>query len=302
MLQHPSDPGIVSADGVAAVASAAEDAGFDGIGFTDHPAPPQVWLDRGGHDALDPFVAMAYAAGCTSTIRLISNVVVLAYRNPLIVAKMGATLDLLSGGRLTLAVGAGYLEPEFRALGVDFAERAALLDEGLDVVRRIWTEDAVHIDGRHFTAEAITATPRPVTEPHPPIWVGGNGAAARRRVVQHGAGWCPFPAPAALARYTTTMPMETTAQLSAGIEDLRRRATEAGRDPDELDVAFANSAGGSPGDTDFGAEANLAGLTELADLGVTWAVVQLPGDSLEHVLEAIARFGDEVISPHRSAA
>ncbi|MDP1806011.1 MAG: LLM class flavin-dependent oxidoreductase, partial [Acidimicrobiales bacterium] len=106
LVTHPYHPDLISGAGIAAVASAAEAAGFNGFGFTDHPAPSQRWLDGGGHDALDPFVAMGFAAAHTSTLRLIPNIVVLPYRNPFVVAKAGATLDVLSGGRFTLAVGA----------------------------------------------------------------------------------------------------------------------------------------------------------------------------------------------------
>ena len=124
MHSHPHNPELVSGSGIGAVTAAAEAAGFHGFGFTDHPAPTQRWLESGGHDAVDPFVAMGFAAARTTTLRLIPNVVVLPYRNPFVVAKSGATLDLLSGGRFTLAVGVGYLKREFAALGVDFEERA----------------------------------------------------------------------------------------------------------------------------------------------------------------------------------
>lgn len=105
MHSHPYNPELVSGDGIGTVAAAAEAAGIHGFGFTDHPAPSQRWLEAGGHDALDPFVALGFAAATTSTLRLIPNIVVLPYRNPFVVAKSGATLDLLSGGRFTLAVG-----------------------------------------------------------------------------------------------------------------------------------------------------------------------------------------------------
>ena len=196
MISHPYDPELVSGAGIAAVASAAEAAGFSGFGFTDHPAPTQRWLEGGGHDSLDPFVAMGFAAARTSTIRLIPNIVVLAYRNPFVVAKAAATLDLLSEGRFTLAVGAGYLKREFAALGVDHGERNELFDEAIDVIRAIWTSDDVSFVGRHFVAEGVTAHPRPTQSPHPPIWIGGNSGQARQRAAERGDGWCPFPAPA----------------------------------------------------------------------------------------------------------
>jgi probable F420-dependent oxidoreductase len=204
IITHPYDPGLVSGAGIAAVASAAEAAGFSGFGFTDHPAPTQRWLEAGGHDALDPFVAMGFAAAHTTTLRLIPNIVVLPYRNPFVVAKAGATLDLLSGGRFTLAVGTGYLRSEFAALGVDHTERNELFDEALEVIEAVWTGDDVTVEGRRFSARGITAHPRPVSVPRPPIWIGGNSAAARQRVAARGDGWAPFPAPAVLARTART--------------------------------------------------------------------------------------------------
>lgn len=294
MHSHPYNPELATGSGIATVAAAAEAAGFHGFGFTDHPAPSQRWLESGGHDAVDPFVAMGYAAARTTTLRLIPNIVVLPYRNPFVVAKAGATLDLLSDGRFTLGVGVGYLKREFTALGVDFDERAALFEEALAVIRGIWTTDDFSYEGRHFSARGITAHPRPVSTPHPPIWIGGNTSAARKRVVEHGDGWCPFPAPAMLAQTARTAVMDAE-MLVEGIEDLRRRFDAAGRDFAGIDITFTNAEGGSPGDDDFNADAYLAGLEKLAAAGVTWVQVGLPGDSLAHVLETIDRFGSSVI-------
>ncbi len=296
MHSHPYNPELVTGAGIARVAAAAEAAGFDGFGFTDHPAPSQRWLESGGHDALDPFVAMGFAAAHTTALRLIPNIVVLPYRNPFIVAKAGATLDLVSDGRFTLAVGVGYLKREFAALGVDFDDRAALFEQSLQVIRDIWTTDDVTIDGKHFTAKGITAHPRPVSVPHPPIWIGGNTAAARTRVAAHGQGWCPFRAPAMLAQTARTAALESLADLAAGIGDLRRRLEEAGRDPSTVDVTFTNHAGGTPGADDFDGDAFVEGVAQLTELGVTWVQVGVPGDSLAHALEAIDQFGADVIA------
>ncbi|MBV8350379.1 MAG: LLM class F420-dependent oxidoreductase [Mycolicibacterium sp.] len=295
ILRHPCHPDFLSGAGVAVIAEAAEAAGFHGLGFTDHPAPTHKWLSAGGHDALDPFVAMAFAAARTTTLRLIPNIVVLPYRNPFVVAKAAATLDLLSGGRFTLAVGTGYLKSEFAALGVDYDKRNALFDEGLDAIKAIWTHDDITFEGTHFTARGITAHPRPRSGPHPPIWIGGNTGTARERVVTRGDGWCPFPAPPGLARTAGTAAMDTMDKLGDGVEDLRRRFDAAGRDWSGIDITFANFAGGNPGNEDFNADAYLTGLDKLAAIGVTWVQVQMPGDSVTHVLEAIARFGALVI-------
>jgi probable F420-dependent oxidoreductase len=296
LVSHPYHPDLVTGAGITAVATTAEAAGFGAIGFTDHPAPSQRWLEAGGHDALDPFVALGYAAAHTTTLRLIPNIVVLPYRNPFVVAKAAATLDVVSGGRFTLAVGAGYLKGEFAALGVDHAERNDLFDEALDVLVAIWTGDDVSVEGRHFSARGVTAHPRPVSDPHPPVWIGGNGARARQRVADRGDGWCPFPAPAALARTARTVALDTPERLGAAVDDLRARLDAAGRDPAGVDIAFSNRAGGDPASPGFDADAHLAGLAGLAALGVTWVQVGLPGDSLAHVVETIERYGEDVIA------
>ncbi len=295
MHTHPYNPELVSGGGIATVAAAAEAAGIHGFGFTDHPAPTQRWLQAGGHDTLDPFVAMGFAAARTTTLRLVPNIVVLPYRNPFVVAKSGATLDLLSGGRFTLAVGVGYLKREFAAVGVNYDERVEMFDEALDVIRAIWTTDDISFEGRHFSARGITAHPRPVTTPHPPIWIGGNTAAARQRVADKGDGWCPFPAPAGLAHIAGTAAIDSIERLGRALADLHRRLEEAGRDFSQIDVVFTNFDGGSPAGDDFNADAYLAGVEKLAGLGVTWLQVGLPGDSLRHALETIERFRTLVI-------
>ena len=295
IIGHPYDPELVSGRGVAAVARAAEAAGFHGFGFTDHPAPTQRWLEAGGHDALDPFVAMAFAAASTTTIRLVPNIVVLPYRNPFVVAKAGATLDLLSEGRFTLAVGSGYLRREFTALGVDYDERNDLFDEAIDAIKAIWTGDDVTFEGRHFRAEGTTAHPRPPTDPHPPIWIGGNSSRARQRVAEAADGWCPFPAPALLAKTARTVALDSLDDLAALLADLHTRMAAAGRDPASIDIAFTNQAGGDPATADFDADAHLAGIEQMAALGVTWVHVGLPGDSLAHALETTERYGAEII-------
>ena len=239
---------------------------------------------------------MGFAAAHTTTLRLIPNVVVLPYRNPFVVAKAGATLDVLSGGRFTLAVGLGYLKREFAALGVNYDDRAALFDEALATIRRIWTTDEVSVDGRTFTARGITAHPRSLGRPHPPIWISGNTAAARRRVARHGDGWCPFMAPAALAQTARTAAMEDTESLAAGIDDLRRRCDAEDRDFTAIDIAFADDTGGVPGMPGFNADQYLTGLEQLEKQGVTWVQVPLPRDSLAQTIEPIESFGSEVIA------
>ncbi len=297
---HPMSAGahdrrLVGREGLTRLAQAAEAAGFDAIGFTDHPMPGSRWLAAGGHDALDPFSALAFCAAAAGRLRLMTNIAVLPYRNPFILAKAAATVDVLSDGRLILGTGTGYQKAEYRALGADFDDRNDRFDETLDALIAAWTTDDLAFEGHRFVAVGNTANPRPVQEPHPPIWIGGNSARARARVARCGQGWSPFPTPAAMAATARTAALETVDDLRPMLDDLWRRLEEAGR-ADPVDVHFACSAGGAPGDGDFGAEAHLEGLSALAGIGVTWTGVAVPGDDLDRTLEVIQRYGEEVIS------
>ena len=291
MVAHPFEPDFVSRDGLVRFAQAAEVAGSDGIGFTDHPAPSHKWLNAGGHDALDPFVALAVVAAVTDRIRLVPNIVVLPYRNPFLVAKTAATLDALSGSRFTLSVATGYLRSEYRALGVDFERRNELFDEALDVLGRVWSQDEVDYEGSAFTASGVSVNPKPV---HVPIWIGGNSALTRRRVAARGDGWNPFPAPAWLAKTARTVPLEGLDDLAPMLDHLWRHVEEAGRDRSAIDVAFTTGLPGA-GDDGFDAATHLEQLDRMAALGVTWNSTTVPGDSLAHAIDAVERYGAEVI-------
>ena len=293
LISHPYNPELLTKAGLTEFCVAAEAAGFSGVGFTDHPAPTERWLQAGGHDALDPFTALSFCAAVTDRMRLIPNILVLPYRNPFLVAKAAATLDALSGGRFTLSVATGYLRGEYSALGVDFDERNALFDEAIEVILGIWSQDGFAHEGRTFSARGQTANPKP--DPFPPIWIGGNSRLSRRRVARYGNGWNPFPAPRVLAQTAKTRPLETLDDLRPMLDELWQFVEESGRDHSEIDVSFGTDAGGDPGSDAFNADAQLAGVEELAQLGITWSAVGVPGDSLAHAVEALQRFGESVI-------
>jgi probable F420-dependent oxidoreductase len=294
LIAHPYNPEFVSGEGLTRFARAAEAAGFDGIAFTDHPAPSDKWLNAGGHDALDPFAALPFVAAVTERIRLIPNIVVLPYRNPFHVAKSAATIDVLSGGRFTLSVATGYLRSEYRALGVDFEQRNELFDEALEAMRGVWSTDRYSFEGTGYTAKEISVNPKPG---HVPLWIGGNSALTRRRVAQYGDGWNPFPAPAWLAKTSRTIPLEGLDDLAPMLDHLRKHTEQAGRDPASIDVAFTTGEPG-PGSDGYTAAAHLDGLEAMAALGVTWNSVGTPGDSLDHAIESLEQYGAEVISQY----
>jgi probable F420-dependent oxidoreductase len=292
LIQHPLNPEFVTGAAIARFAIAAETAGFSGLAFTDHPAPSHKWLNAGGHDALDPFVALSFVAAATERLLLIPNIVVLPYRNPFVVAKAAATLDALSGGRFVLSVATGYLRSEYRALGVDFERRNELFDEALEVVQGVWSSDEFSFAGSGYTAREVTVNPKPS---HIPIWIGGNSALTRRRVAERGDGWNPFPAPRQLAVTARTPPLETLDDLVPMIDHLHRHADAAGRDPAKIDITFTTGEPG-PADLSFHPEAHLDALNRMTAIGVTWNSVTIPGDSLDRAIEALHRYGELVIS------
>ncbi len=293
LTTHPYNPELITKTALTRFCHVAEAAGFSGIGFTDHPAPSEKWLKAGGHDALDPFAALAFCAAVTDRMRLIPNIVVLPYRNPFLVAKAAATLDALSDRRFTLAVATGYMRGEYQALGVDFDHRNALFDEAIEVIRGVWSEDEFAHQGTTFTARGQSANPKPA--PHPPIWIGGNSRISRQRVARHADGWSPFPAPRVLASTAKTRPLESVDDLRPMLDELWQFMEEAGRDPASIDVSFGSNAGGDPGRDTFDPDAQLAATEQLAAIGVTWSGVGVPGDSLAHALETLERFGTSVI-------
>lgn len=299
MVQPGYDPAFVTQEGLTRFAQTAEEAGLDAIAFTDHPAPTHKWVESGGHDALDPFAALAFCAAVTTRLRLMPNIAVLPYRSPFVVAKAVATIDRLSGGRFTLAVGAGYLRGEFEALGVPYDERNERFDEALDVLRGVWNQDDFSLDGAGFSASGQTARPRPVQD-RVPIWIGGNSARARQRVADHGDGWAPFPAPPGLSRTAKTPSLVTDDDLAETLDDLWARVEAAGRHRSEIDVSWHCRAGGNPLSDDFDTDVHQEGLARLADLGVTWCGVGVDGRDLEAALDGLGKIGDRVVEPSRS--
>ncbi|AGP61247.1 hypothetical protein M271_49425 [Streptomyces rapamycinicus NRRL 5491] len=303
-VEHPIGkpgcaPELYGPEGLRAFARAAEEAGFDAIAFTEHPAPSGKWLTSGGHATLDPLDALAYCAAVTDRLRLMTYLMVLPYHSPLMAAKRIATVDRLSGGRLTICAGGGYLRSEFNALGVDFERRGELFDQALEVLRDLWADESYTGEGLRYTAHGTVSTPGPVQVPHPPVWIGGNGRNARRRAARAAQGWSPLLNSAGMAATTRTTALSTPADLAAAVAELRHFAAEAGRDPSSLEVQVQTP----HSDVRSGADAYLPRrdhLEELADAGAGWFVVRVPGSSLDEALGALEHYGREVIAKWRS--
>lgn len=289
IFQYPEVSGpaveMLDAGPVTDLAEAAEAAGFKGFAFTEHPAPPARWMASGGHPTLDPFVALGHVAAVTTTMRLLTYLTVLPYRNPMLLAKAAATVDVLSGGRLILGVGTGYLKGEFRALGVDFDERNALFDEALDVLQMHWAGEPFTFQGRHFEARDVIARPRPHTAAIP-IWIGGNSALTRRRVAARAQGWMPMTGPPELFATTRTPALADGADLGPAIAALRAAAGARG---DALDVAVAYT-DRTVAAAELDEQRHRTAFARLAAAGVSWVVINGATTTRDESLTFLDRF------------
>jgi probable F420-dependent oxidoreductase len=282
------DPGLIQD-----VAAKAESAGFDGFALTEHPIPGARWLAHGGHQSLDPFVALGAAAAATNRIRLLTHLAVACYRNPFLLAKSAATVDKLSGGRMILGLGTGYHKTEFYALGVDWEERNDLFDEALEVLPQHWAGEAFSYKGRHFDARDVIARPRPVQNPIP-IWIGGNSRLARRRVVERAQGWMPMLGSAQLSATARTPAISSMDELLPYITELREAVAAAGRsDPIDILTSYPGLSAQSPGtDPDRHREA----FAELEKAGVTWLLVSSPTHTPAATEDFLGAFGSTYLS------
>ncbi len=180
------------AEEIRAVACKAEDTGWDWLTVSEHIVMPREMAEAMGPRFPEAMVAASVLAGATRSIRLVTYVLVLPYRNPIMLAKQVATLDVLSGGRFGLGVAVGHLEKEFEALGVPFNERGRLTDEHIQAMKELWIRCTPSFNGRYVQFDDIVFEPKPIQQPHPPIYIGGNSRPAMRRAATVGDGWLPW--------------------------------------------------------------------------------------------------------------
>ena len=231
-------------DQLIATAQAAEAAGFESLWAGEHvvlpdpQAPPSPMAPK--DPALDPLVALTWAAAHTTTIRLATGIVILPQRNPVVLAKQIASLDVLSGGRFTFGVGVGYLEPEFRAIGADFENRGAVTDEYVDAMQHLWYDEHPEFHGRFVGFDGVDAYPRPVQRPIPIVF-GAHSAPAFRRTVARGHGWYGFSLkPTDVARCLDGLRAAASeVERPAHLGNLEITVTPRGRMTPETVAAFA---------------------------------------------------------------
>ncbi len=264
-------------DVAARVAGAAEAAGFDSVWTAEHvvlpdpqappsPAPPHMKL-------LDPAVALAFLAAHTTKLLLATGIIILPQRNPVVLAKELASLDRLSKGRLVFGLGAGYLKPEFQALGAPFADRGKRTDEYIEAIVALWTEDKPEYKGEYVAFGGIQSHPHPVQKPHPPIVVGGMSPSALRRAARYGNGW-----------YGFALDLEATRQALEGLRAAEQRFDrEASLGQLEITVT---PAGAVHPDT----------VRQYEALGVDRLVLLNPGRNADDQLRFVEKAGRELIA------
>ncbi|WP_331744287.1 LLM class F420-dependent oxidoreductase [Kitasatospora sp. NBC_01300] len=255
----------------ARLAALAEELGYRSWWVGDHvalpdPRTPDSPMDA-GEPILDPLVHLAYVAALTERIELGTGIIILPQRHPVVLAKQLASLDVLSGGRLRVGVGAGYLEPELAAIGVPLAERGARTDEYLDAMTALWTQPAPAFHGRHVAFDHLDAHPRPVQAGGPRILIGGHSPAAYRRAVARGHGW--FGAG------------DSPDQLAANLAGLRKAADEVER-PARLGPLELNYTAMTPVDSEAHRRYAALGLSRLV-------VYPLPLDDVQEVADYLRR-------------
>ena len=221
-----NNQGIEDVQEILRLATQAEELGFDSVWASEHVFNVSYVHERiGNRPYYEPLAILTYVAATTKTIGLGTSVLVLPYHNPIRLAKTAATLDVLSGGRLTLGVGVGVIEQELEAMGSPFHERGAITDECIAIMKELWTQEDPSYQGRFHSFSGMKFSPKPAQKPHIPLIIGGTSRAAARRAAGVGDGWHP-----------TALDPET---LSQGIRYLRERVQDGGRDPAAVPVSVS---------------------------------------------------------------
>ena len=253
------------------LARAIEERGFDSLAVAEHthiPASRESAYPLGGelpqiyYRTLDPFVTLAAAAAVTSTIELITGIALLIQRDPIITAKEAASIDVLSDGRFVFGVGAGWNIEELRHHGTDPKTRGALLDERIEAIKTLWTDEPAEYHGKYVDFESSYLRPKPVRKPHPPILIGGDSDATVKRILRHRAGWISNPLP---------------------VENLKRRVDQI-REGADYDVPLSQ----------FGTPANPDYWHAVEELGFSRLGVLLPTKPLDESLRLLDVYAERV--------
>lgn len=305
---------LIGPDSLVRIATEAEMLGFDYVTVSDHVMIPTSiasrypYSDSGEFPSgaaaarLEQLTAATFIAAATSKLRIVTSVMVVPHRPAVLTAKILATLDFLSKGRITLGIGAGWCEEEFIAIGAPpFAERGAVTDEYMMVCKELWTADEPKFNGKYVQFNDVLFPPKPVQQPIP-IWVGGESGPALRRTAKYGDAWYPIGT-------NPQFPMDTLTRFKAGAAKLAALTEKAGRDPKAVALSYrvsSNPEAQPKGTVDgerklfTGSAADFAGdIKALQDVGVTSFDFGLFGPTLDATIDTMRKFRDEVMAKAR---
>ena len=296
---------LATPENLRTLALRAEELGFDHLWVSDHivlptqVSSPYPYAATGvaPFDAdqpyCEPLSTLCYLAACTQRIKLGTHVLILPYREPVVTAKIVSTLDYMSGGRVILGIGVGWMEEEFKALGLNtFAERGPVTNEHIRIFKELWTADDPKFEGRYYQFSGLNFHPKPIQKPHPPIWIGGHTPAALRRAATLGDGWMPIG-----LRPPAELEPEEMAEL---VDRLREMSQKAGRPSEAVDIVFSANPAFRPATT--GPKRTLVGTSEevAADIvlyqqvGVEHFIFGFEGDTVAQISENMEQFATEV--------
>jgi len=309
----PTSGPLIDPDSLMQIAVEAEALGFDYVTVSDHVMIPTSIASRypysdGGEfpsgaaaPRLEQLTACTFIAAATKALRIVTSVMVVPHRPAVLTAKILATIDYLSKGRLTLGIGAGWCEEEFIAIGaLPFAERGAVTDEFMAVCRELWTADEPKFDGKYVQFKDVLFPPKPPGDI--PIWVGGESGPALRRTAKYGDAWYPIGT-------NPAFPMDTISRFKGGVAKLHGLTEKAGRDPKAVGLSYRVSA--TPGTLakatvdgerklfTGGMEDFVGDIAALADVGVSAVDFGLFGADLAATLDTMRRFRDGVMAKVR---
>jgi len=308
----PTAGPLSAADALAEICRGGEAMGYDYATFSDHVVIPTEIDSTYPYSATGEFPAgaragrheqlteIAFIAGMTSKLRLVTSVMVVPHRPAVLTAKILSTIDVLSKGRLTLGIGAGWMEEEFEAIGAPpFAERGAVTDEYLQVFRELWTQDEPRFAGKYTRFDKIIFEPKPVQRPGPPVWVGGESGPALRRTARMADGWYPIGT-------NPAFPLDSLTRFRGGLDRLAKAANQVGRDPKTIALIYRVSGFGTPGPATAGdgqprlfagdPDSIIADIRALRDLGVSSMDFGFPGTTPAEVLGHMQRFRTGVLA------
>ena len=278
----------IAAQELAGMARVCEEVGFDSVWATDHVVMPREQREPYGQ-LLEPFVTLSFVAASTEKLNLGTSSIVLPQRNPILVAKQAAALDVFSGGRVILGMGIGWAEKEFGYLGADFRRRASIMKEDVRLMRSLWSDETVNFEGRHFKLEDAVFLPKPV-QGKIPIWIAGNSDGALKRAIEIGDGWHPVGLELerfrAGAETIARSGRKLTLSLRVTVDVRKKRDDLAGHDG-ERRVSFS----GSPDEIRSAVEA-------YQSAGLGYCCVSILHPSATEIIADLRKFAADIVSSY----